>query len=130
MVRSGRNSNSSEILCMSSLPASIKRIGSKTTENKWRHHFPHYESMGAFCSHGNQSFDPICPKTFRSLSPNSMMLHIKFDQDWQTGYRDIFMFKSVKFSSFKGKLLQNEWSDWAQNRTQPSFYACSGYQQL
>ena len=27
VVRSGRNSNSSEILCMSSLPASIKRIG-------------------------------------------------------------------------------------------------------
>ena len=30
-VRSGQNLNSSEILCMSSLPASIKRIGSKAT---------------------------------------------------------------------------------------------------
>ena len=34
VVRFGRNSNSSEILCMSSLPASIKRIGSKTTKKK------------------------------------------------------------------------------------------------
>ena len=40
VVRSGRNLNSSEILCMSSLPVSIKRIGSKATEKRWRHHFP------------------------------------------------------------------------------------------
>ena len=78
---------------MSSLPASIKRIGSIsgsiTTEKRWRHHFPHYKSMGAFCCHGNQSFDPICPKTLRSLSPTKVMLHIKFDQDWPPGFRDI-----------------------------------------
>ena len=73
----------------SSLPASIKRIGSKTTEKRWRHRFPHYKSMGAFCCHGNQSFDPICPKTLCSLSPTPAMLHIKFDQDWSTGFRDI-----------------------------------------
>ena len=89
VVRSGRNSNSSEILCMSSLPASIKRIQSKMTEKKWRHCFPHYKSMGAFCCHGNQSFDPICPKAICSLSPTPVMLHIKFDQDWPNGFRDI-----------------------------------------
>ena len=146
MVRSGRNSNLSEILYMSSFPASIKRIGSKATEKRWRHHFPHYKSMGnffrcsraanstvsgliwpkfelvrdfmhvlitlkrigskttekrwrhcfphyksmgAFCCHGNQSFDPICPKTLCSLSPSPVMLHIKFDQDWPSGFRDI-----------------------------------------
>ena len=61
--------------------ASIKRIRSKMTEKKWRHRFPHYKSMGAFCCHGNQSFDPICPKTLCSLSPTPVMLHIKFDQD-------------------------------------------------
>ena len=74
---------------MSSLPASIKRIGSKTIKKRWRHHFPHYKSMGAFCCHGKQNFDPICPKLLCSLSPNPMMLHIKFDQDWLTGFRDI-----------------------------------------
>ena len=89
MVRSSGNSNSSEILCMSSLPASIKRIRSKSTEKRWRHHFPHYKSMGALCCHGKQSFDLICPKILCSLSPTPMMLHIKLDQDSPTGFRDI-----------------------------------------
>ena len=88
VVRSSRNSNSFEIVCMSSLPASNKRIGSKATEKRWRHHFPLYKSMGAFCCHGHQSFDPICHKTFCSLSPTPMTLHIKFDQHWPTGFRD------------------------------------------
>ena len=79
VVRSGRNLNSFEILCMYSLPASIKKIGSKATEKRWRHHFPHYKSMEAFCCHGHQSFDPICLKTLCSLSPPPVMLHIKFD---------------------------------------------------
>ena len=78
---------------MSSLPASIKKIGSKTTVNRWRHRFPHYKPMGAFCCHGNQSFDPICPKTIYSLSPTPVMLHIKFDQDWPNGFRDIQVWK-------------------------------------
>ena len=43
--------------------------------------------MGAFCCHGNQSFDPICPKTLCSLSPTPVMLHIKFDQDWPIGFK-------------------------------------------
>ena len=89
MVRSGQNSNLSKILCMSSLPASIKRIRSKATEKRWRHHFPHYKSLGAFCCHGHQSFDPICLKTLCILSPPPVMLHIKFDQYWPTGLRDI-----------------------------------------
>ena len=93
VVRSGRNSNSSEILCMSPSPASIKMIGLKTTEKMWRHRFPYYKSMGDFCWHGNQSFDPICCKTLCSLSPPQMMLHIKFDQDWPTGFRDIQVWK-------------------------------------
>ena len=61
----------------------------KNTEKRWRHCFPHYKSMWAFCCHGNQSFNPICPKTLCSLSPTQVMLHIKFDQDWPTGFRDI-----------------------------------------
>ena len=77
------------MLCMSSLPASIKRIGSKVTKKRWRHHFPHYKSMEAFCCHGHQSFDQVCLKTLCSPSPSSVMLLIKFDQDWPTGLRDI-----------------------------------------
>ena len=49
--------------------------------------------MAAFCCHGNQSFDPICPKTLCSLSPTPVMLRIKLDQDWPTGFRDIQVWK-------------------------------------
>ena len=75
--------------CPRLIPASIKRIGLKTTEKRWRHHFPHYKSMGAFCCHGNQSIDPIYPKTLCSLSITPMALRNKIDQDWPTGFRDI-----------------------------------------
>ena len=29
------------------------------------------------------------PKPYAAFPPTSMMLHIKFDQDWPTGFRDI-----------------------------------------
>ena len=61
----------------------------KIIEKRWRHRFPHYKLMGPFCCHGNQSFDPICPKTLCSFSPTPVMLHIKCNQDWPTGFRDI-----------------------------------------
>ena len=70
-----------------------KKDGIKTTEKRWRHRFPHYKSMGAFCCHGNQSFDPICPLTLCSLSPTPVILHITFDQDWPTAFRDIQVWK-------------------------------------
>ena len=50
---------------------------------------PFYKTIGDFCCHGHQSFDPICLETLCSLSPTSVMLHIKFNQDWPTGLRDI-----------------------------------------
>ena len=93
VVRAGRNSNSSELSCMSSLPASMKRIGCKTGEKKWRHRFLHYNPMGAFCCYGKESSDPIWPKTKCSLSPNPMMLQIKFGCDKPIGFRDIHVWK-------------------------------------
>ena len=154
VVGSGRMSNSSKLSCMLSLPASMKRIRSRTAEKKWRHRFSHYKPMGifsdvqgqltpqsvvragrnsklvrrshachhylqvwkgsdekqarkkwrhrflhynpmgAFCCHGNQSSDPIWPKTIYSLSPNPMMLQIKFGCDIPVGFRDIHVWKS------------------------------------
>ena len=122
----GLKSNSTELLCLSWLPATLMMIRSKMNELAWRHHFPiirlweifkrsraansvvsgpiwpkfelfwvfmyvlvsckykkdriksnrekvetpfsHYRSMGTFCCHGYQSFDPICRKTLCSLS--------------------------------------------------------------
>ena len=57
------------------------------------------------------------------------MLHIKFDEDWPTGFRDIQVPKCEIFIT-QGQVTPNEWSDSAQNRTRLSFYACPGYQQL
>ena len=38
----------SELLCLSWLPATLMMIQSKMNELAWRHHFPHYKSMGNF----------------------------------------------------------------------------------
>ena len=48
LVRSGRISNSSEMLWMFSLPASMKKIRSKMKVLEWTQHFSHYNPMGAF----------------------------------------------------------------------------------
>ena len=63
LVRSGRISNSSEMLWMFSLPASMKKIRSKMKALEWTQHFPHYNPMGAIHCHGHQNSDPIWPKT-------------------------------------------------------------------
>ena len=122
VVRSGRNSNSSEILCMSSLPASVKRIRSKATKKRWRHHFPHYKSMGAFWCHGPQSFNPVCLKTLCSLSPPPVMLHIKFDQDWPTGLRDIQVQK-CKIFVIQGQVTP-KWVVWSGPKSKSSELLC------
>ena len=45
---SGRNLNSSKLLCMSSLPARMRMIDSKMKELEWSQDFSHYKSMGIF----------------------------------------------------------------------------------
>ena len=159
METRGPKSNSSELLCLTWLPATLMMIRSKMNELAWRHHFPiislweffrrsraansivsgpiwpkfelvrdlmhvlvtckyktdriknnrekvdhfpHYKSTRAFCCHGNQSFDLICPQTVCSLSPTKIMLHVKFDQDWPTDFRDIQV-QMCRISSLKGK---------------------------
>ena len=62
-VRSSLISNSSEMLWMFSLPASMKKIRSKMKALECSQHFPHYNPMGAISCHGHQSSDPIWPKT-------------------------------------------------------------------
>ena len=63
LVQSGRISNSYEMLWMSSLPASMKKIRSKMKALECSQHFPHYNPMGAICCHGNQSSIPTWSKT-------------------------------------------------------------------
>ena len=63
LVESGPNSNLSEILWLSSLPVSMKKIRSKMKALACSHHFPHYNPMGAIRCHGHQSSYPIWSKT-------------------------------------------------------------------
>ena len=63
LVQSGPNSNLSEILWLSSLPASMKKIRSKMKAQACSQHFLHYNPMGAIHCHGHQSSDPIWSKT-------------------------------------------------------------------
>ena len=62
LVGSCRISNPFEILWLSLLPVRINNK-SKMKELEWSKDFPHYNPMGAICCHGNQSSDPILPKT-------------------------------------------------------------------
>ena len=50
--------------------------------------FPHNKSMGAFCCHGNHSFEESAPKPKSSLSAIPLMAQIIFDQDWPTDLGD------------------------------------------
>ena len=63
-------SYSSELSCMSLLPARMKRIGSKTAVKKWQHRFSHYNHMGAICFHGHQSSIRSDPKPFAAFPPS------------------------------------------------------------
>ena len=62
LVGSCQISNPFEILWLFLLPARIKKNQSKMKEQEWSQDFPN-NSMGAICCHGNQSSDPILPKT-------------------------------------------------------------------
>ena len=63
LVESGPNSNVSEILWLSLLPVSMKKIRSKMKALACSQRFPHYNHMGAIRCHGHQSSNPIWSKT-------------------------------------------------------------------
>ena len=69
LVRSGRISNSSEMLLMFSVPASMKKIRSKMEPLEWTQHFPHYNPMGAIRCHEHQSSNPTWPKPTGAFPP-------------------------------------------------------------
>ena len=48
VVVSGRNLNSSKLLCMSALPARMRMIDLKMKELEFSQDFSHYKSMGIF----------------------------------------------------------------------------------
>ena len=65
---------------------------------------------GNDCSPESSLPKSICPKTSCSLSPTLMMLHIKLDQDWPTGFRDIKVQKCEIFVT-QGQVTP-KWVGW------------------
>ena len=60
---------------------------------------------------------PICPRTLWNLSPTLMMLHIKFNQHWPTGLRDI----QVSSELWQNDRTTEFWKDKA-NPVQPPLF--------
>ena len=78
--------------------------------------------MGAFYCHGHRSFDPICLKTLCSLSPPPVMLRIKFDQEWPTGFRDIQV-RKCKIFVIQGQVTP-KWVVWSGPKSNSSKLLC------
>ena len=60
-------------------------------------------------------------KPYTAFSPPPVMLHIKFDQDWPTGLRDIQVREIQNFlpvlvtCKFDDDSIKNEWEAWRQH---------------
>ena len=67
------------------LHESIKRIQSKTTEKKWKHHFPDYKSMGVFLRRSRAANSvvggPIWPKFELIHNIMHVLVTSKFEKD-------------------------------------------------
>ena len=77
LIRSDPNSNSFELLCLSSLPASLRKFQSKVTEKSWRHHFFHRSRT---CN--SKMTCQIWPKFELVRDFMSVLVTCKFDEDW------------------------------------------------
>ena len=69
---SGRNLNSSKLLCMSLLPARMRMIESKMKELECSQDFFHYKSMGIFPDAQAQ----LTPQSLVESGPNSNLSEI------------------------------------------------------
>ena len=88
LVRSGRISNSSEMLWMFLLPASMKKIRSKNARVVTTI-FPIITLWELSVAMDTTVLIRSGPKPNASFPPYTMMLQIKFGYDWTTGCGDI-----------------------------------------
>ena len=88
LVRSGQISNSSEMLWISLLPASMKKIQLKMKVLECSQDFLNYNPMGAIRCHGNQSSNPIY------VGYHLLLLHTKYKSTGPHGSRveDFFLY--------------------------------------
>ena len=77
IIQSSPNSNSFQLLCLSSLSASLTKIQSKVTEKSWRHHFFHRSRA---CN--SKMTGQIWPKFELVWDFMPVLISCKSDEDW------------------------------------------------
>ena len=131
MFGSSRISYSSKLSCMLSLPASMKRIRSRTAEKKWRHHFSHYKPMGIFSDfQGQQSAvgGPIKPKFELVRALMHVIIACKYEKDQMKNSREKV---ETPFSHHYPICYHgNQWLDLAEFQTHPSYHVYYHYLQI
>ena len=75
----------------------------KSNPEKVETPFSPLKDSGGFLLPWTPEFDSMCLKTLCSLSPTPVMLHIKFDQNWPIGLRDIH-FQMCKIFVMQGQV--------------------------
>ena len=85
VVGSGRISNSSKLSCVLSLPASMKRMRSRTSEKELRHRFSLYKPMGIFFRRSRAAnsavVGPIRPKFKLIRALMYIIIACKYEKD-------------------------------------------------
>ena len=126
VIRSGRIPNSSKLLCMSSLPVSMKRIPLRTSEKRWQHRFSNNNTI---CCHGNQWSDlakfrihPNSGSCMLSLPASMKRIRSRTaEKKWRHRF-----FPHHNPICYHG----NQWLDLAEFQTHPSSHVCYHYLHL
>ena len=133
MFGSSRISKSSKLSYMLSLPASVKRIRLRTAEQRWRHHFSHYKSMGIFFLRISRAANsavggPIKPKFELIRALMHVIITCKYEKDQMKNSRE-----KVETPFFPNNPIcyhGNQWLDQAEFQTHPSSHVCYHYLQI
>ena len=99
-----------------------KKDWMKSNREKVETPFSPLSINGGFLFPWTPDFDPISLKTLYSLSPPPVMLHIKFDQDWPTGLREIQV-RKCKIFIIQGQVTP-KWVVWSGPKSNSSELLC------
>ena len=87
VVGSSRISNSSNLSCMISLSASMKRIRSRTAENKWRHRFSNCRPMGIFFGRSREANSAVGGPIRLVRALLYVIMTCNYQKDWMKNGR-------------------------------------------
>ena len=107
VVVSGRNSNSSKLSCISSLPARIRLIKSKMKELECSQDFTHYKSMGIFQDAQGQLTPQSSVRSGRISNSSEMLWMSSLPASMRNPIKNrgarVFIILYIKFSDAQGR---------------------------